>query len=214
MDIPSEQLARTFKLTNDPWWYTFAPPRWAEISPPLTRTRAAMTACRKKLLQTEARSRETSRQHPNGIGRHDREKTGQDAVQTMYQIVRNWATGTGPQPEYHGDAIQHVIWQTAEAAMESGACTTWAALAAADSGDQGNVCPEELSARTIAAGLRTAALTGAAILKEAALMARNGDVNRAVEQALHRWTQVSEDTLRHMERWRLRLGGEQIAMRP
>ncbi len=28
---------RTFKLANDPWWYTFAPPRWPEISPPLTR---------------------------------------------------------------------------------------------------------------------------------------------------------------------------------
>ena len=23
-------------LANSPWWYTFAPPRWAEICPPLT----------------------------------------------------------------------------------------------------------------------------------------------------------------------------------
>ena len=26
-DIPPEQLVRTFMLANDPWWYTFAPPR-------------------------------------------------------------------------------------------------------------------------------------------------------------------------------------------
>ena len=36
MDISPEPLVRTFMLANSPCWYTFAPPRWAEISPPLT----------------------------------------------------------------------------------------------------------------------------------------------------------------------------------
>ena len=35
-DLLAEQLARTFTLVNDPWWYTLALPQWPNFPPPLT----------------------------------------------------------------------------------------------------------------------------------------------------------------------------------